>query len=81
MGVVTRVYDDPLAKALETAREIAARNPDAIRANKRLLNAAPYRSAQEGLMEESLEQQRIIGTPNQVEAVMSEMENRPANFS
>lgn len=81
MGLVTRVVDDPVAKAMETAREIAGRNPDAIRASKRLLNAAPYLSAQEGLMEESLEQQRIIGTPNQVEAVMAEMEKRPAKFS
>jgi enoyl-CoA hydratase/carnithine racemase len=80
MGLVTRVCDDPVADALETARQIAGRNPDAIRADKRLLNAAPYLSAQEGLMEESLEQQRIIGTPNQVEAVMAEMEKRPANF-
>jgi enoyl-CoA hydratase/carnithine racemase len=81
MGVVTRVCDDPVSEAMETARQIAARNPDAIRADKRLLNAAPYLSAQQGLIEESLEQQRIIGTPNQVEAVMSEMEKRPANFS
>ena len=81
MGLVTRVCDDPLAEALETARQIAGRNPDAIRADKRLMNNAPYLSAQEGLLEESLEQDRIIGMPNQVEAVTAEFEKRPAKFS
>jgi enoyl-CoA hydratase/carnithine racemase len=81
LGIVTRVSEDPLADAMETARQIAGRNPDAIRADKRLLNCAPYLSAEEGLVEESREQQRIIGTPNQVEAVMAEMEKRPAEFS
>ncbi|WP_421027275.1 hypothetical protein [Paraburkholderia sp. A1RO-5L] len=32
--------DDPLALALTTAREIAQRSPDAIRAAKRLLQVA-----------------------------------------
>src|SRR5204863_993386 len=39
MGFVTRVVDDPRAAALEIAKEIAAKSPDAIRADKRLLNA------------------------------------------
>lgn len=81
LGLVTRVCDDPLADAMEAAQQIAGRNPDAIRADKRLLNCAPYLSAEEGLVEESREQMRIIGTPNQVEAVMAEMEKRPANFN
>jgi enoyl-CoA hydratase/carnithine racemase len=38
-GLATRICDDPRATALEAAREIAAKNPDAIRANKRMLNA------------------------------------------
>ena len=80
MGIVTRVCDDPLAQAMETAQQIAGRNPDAIRADKRLFNAAPYLSAADGLMAESVEQARLIGSPNQVEAVMAEMEKRPANF-
>src|SRR3954449_11270166 len=32
LGVVTRVADDPLAAAMELAREIAGRSPDAMRA-------------------------------------------------
>jgi enoyl-CoA hydratase/carnithine racemase len=79
-GFVTRVVDDPLALARQTAREIARRNPDAIRGNKRLFNAAHYLSAEAGLLMESEEQDRIIGTPNQVEAVMSELEKRTPGF-
>ena len=79
-GLVTRVCEDPLADALETARYIATRNPDAIRANKRIFNEANYLSAADGLMMESVEQDAIIGTQNQIEAVMAEMEKRPANF-
>jgi enoyl-CoA hydratase/carnithine racemase len=80
-GFVTRVVDDPLALALETAAEIASRNPGAQRANKRLLNAAHQLTDAEGLLMESEEQDGIIGAPNQIEAVMSELEKRPANYS
>ncbi|MEE4143582.1 MAG: crotonase/enoyl-CoA hydratase family protein [Halieaceae bacterium] len=79
-GFVTRVAQDPLALALDTAREIASRNPDAMRASKRLFNAAHDLTPAEGLLMESREQDRIIGMPNQVEAVMAELEKRPAVF-
>ncbi len=79
-GFVTRIAEDPRALALATAGEIAARNPDAMRANKRLFNTAHDLSPAEGLLMESREQDRIIGTPNQMEAVMAELEKRPAVF-
>ncbi len=80
-GFATRVVDDPRALALETAHEIAGRNPDAIRANKRIFNAAPYVDAGAGLLAESVEQDDIIGSANQIEAIMSTMEKRPGKFS
>ncbi len=79
-GFVTRVVEDPLALALATAHEIAARNPQAQRANKRLFNAAHALSCEEGLLMESVEQDAIIGGPNQIEAVMAELEKRRAQF-
>lgn len=79
-GFVTRVCEDPLADALETARYIATRNPDAIRAGKQLLNEANYLQADEGLMLESKLQDAILGSPNQAEAIMAETEQRPAKF-
>jgi enoyl-CoA hydratase/carnithine racemase len=81
LGLVTRICEDPLAAALETAQQIANRNPDAIRASKRLLNEANVISPAEGLLMESVEQDAIIGTPNQIEAVMAEMEKRSPNFA
>jgi enoyl-CoA hydratase/carnithine racemase len=79
-GFVTRVVADPRAAAFETAREIAAKSPDAIRAAKRLLNLAVATDAKNGLIAESVEQQKLIGSPNQVEAVMSNLQKRAANY-
>ncbi len=81
LGLVTRVCEDPLSEAMALATEIAGRNPDAIRANKRLFNQAPYQGLEDGLIAESVEQDAIIGQPNQVEAVMSALEGRPAKFA
>jgi enoyl-CoA hydratase/carnithine racemase len=79
-GFVTRVVDDPRALALETAKDIASKSPDAIRADKRILNDAVTIDAAAGLMAESVEQQRLIGSPNQLEAVMSNLQKRAANY-
>ena len=73
LGIVTRVVADPRAAALETAREIAAKSPDAIRAAKRLLNDAVAVDAATGLMQESVEQQKLIGSPNQLEAIAANL--------
>ena len=80
LGFVTRVCEDPLSEALATARYIASRNPDAIRADKQLLNEALYLDPADGLLRESQLQDAIIGQPNQIEAVMAEMEGRAAKF-
>lgn len=80
IGLATRLADDPLAAARELAREIAGRNPDAIRAGKRLLNGASPVDAKAVLLAESHEQQRLIGSPNQVEAVRAGLEQRPPVF-
>jgi len=80
-GFVTRVTADPYASAMETAREIAGKNPHAIRAAKRLLNLAVVTDVQTGLEAESVEQFALIGSPNQVEAVKAQMEKRAPNFA
>ncbi|MFT6436442.1 MAG: enoyl-CoA hydratase/carnithine racemase [Candidatus Azotimanducaceae bacterium] len=80
LGLVTRICDNPIEEALKVAADIAARNPAAIQAAKRILNNAPYESAAETLLAESIEQDNIMGTPNQVEAVMANLENRAPNF-
>ena len=79
-GFVTRVVADPRAAAFETAKEIASKSPDAIRAAKRILNHAVAVDAATGLMAESVEQQKLIGSPNQLEAVMSNLQKRAARY-
>ena len=79
-GFATRVTEDPHAVAMATAREIAARSPSAVRAAKRLLNAAPVCDVASGLLAESMEQDLLIGRPDQQEAVRANAEKRPPVF-
>ena len=79
-GFVTRIVPDPCALALETAREIAGRSPDAVRGAKRLLNAAVVTDPAAGLLQESFEQDKLIGSANQVEAIKANLEKRAPNF-
>jgi enoyl-CoA hydratase/carnithine racemase len=81
MGLATRVCADPRAEALAFAREVAGRNPHAVRAAKRLLNLAQRADQAEILLEESREQSALIGSPNQVEAVMANMQKREPTFA
>ena len=80
IGLATRATQDPLADARAMARLIAGNSPDAIRGVKRLLNAASPVDAARVLLSEAVEQQRLIGSANQREAVQAAMENRAAVF-
>jgi enoyl-CoA hydratase/carnithine racemase len=79
-GLATRICDDPRATALEVAREIAGKSPDAIRAAKRLLNNLSVDPGP-ALLAESVEQQKLIGSANQTEAVRSNLEKRASKFA
>jgi enoyl-CoA hydratase/carnithine racemase len=81
IGLATRLSQDPLVEALQLAAEIAAKSPDAIRAGKRLLNAAASLDAAALLLRESVEQKALIGSPNQAEAVRANMEKRVPTFA
>lgn len=81
MGFATRVCEDPRAEALAYAHEVAAKNPHAIRAGKRLLNLAAEADQHEILLEESREQAALIGSPNQVEAARAGLEKRAPKFT
>ena len=73
LGLATWAGADPLAHAREMARNIARSNPDAIRAAKRLCNRCPDADAAALLASESSEQERLLGSPNQIEAVRAEL--------
>jgi len=79
-GFITNIVDDPIAHAMQVAREIADKNPHAIRAAKRIIDTANYQTAEQGLLMESQEQDKLMGTPNQIEAIMAELQKRPPDF-
>jgi len=78
-GLATRVCDDPRAAALEMARDIAGKSPDAIRAAKRLLSKLSVDPGP-ALLAESVEQQKLIGSANQLESVRANIDKRAPRF-
>jgi enoyl-CoA hydratase/carnithine racemase len=80
LGLATRACDDPLAEALSMARLIASRSPDAVRAGKRLLNAALPVGVSPVLRAESVEQQALIGGTQQLEAIRAALAGRDPVF-
>lgn len=81
LGLATKVANDPVATALEMAREMCNRSPDALRAGKRLLDASVVLDYQAGLELEEELQVGLIGSPNQVEAVKANFEKRLPDFA
>jgi enoyl-CoA hydratase/carnithine racemase len=81
MGLATQLSDAPLDTALAMARDIASRNPDAIRASKALVAAAYSGNQATRLQRESDAQIAIMERPNQREAVRAQLERRTAQFA
>lgn len=81
LGVVTRISETPLEDAMQIAREIAERSPDAVRGAKELINRLSNAGAAEHFAAERKIIHSLIGKANQVEAVTSNFEKRPANFA
>ena len=80
LGLATRTSNGPLEEARRLALQIASSSPDAIRAAKRLLNRASPVDVKKVLAAEAEEQQRLIGSANQREAVAAGFEKRPPRF-
>jgi enoyl-CoA hydratase/carnithine racemase len=81
LGIATRLSDNPYDDAMAMAAEIAGRSPGAVRGAKDLFN----RISSDGAAAQFAAERAIIGSqigqPNQVEAVMSGLENRPAVYA
>src|SRR4030081_2738263 len=77
--LATRICDAPPAAALAAAREIASKSPDAIRAAKRMLNNLAVDPGP-ALSAESVEQMKLMGGANQLEAVRANIEKRAPRF-
>jgi enoyl-CoA hydratase/carnithine racemase len=80
LGLATKLSDTPYDDAMAMAAEIAGRSPDAVRGAKQLINGLLHEQAESQFAEERRIIGSLIGKPNQVEAVMSNFEKRPANF-
>jgi enoyl-CoA hydratase/carnithine racemase len=81
LGLVTRTDEDPLSAALALADEIAQKSPDAVRAAKRLYDEAwESNDAAAALALESKLQTGLIGSPNQIAAVVAGMSGEPPVF-
>jgi enoyl-CoA hydratase/carnithine racemase len=80
LGLVTALHEDPLQASRDTARLIAARSPDAIRAMKQMFNGRRDLDAAQSLALEARLQSRVIGRPNQLEAVRANVEGREPQF-
>ena len=81
LGLATFVDENPHARAMAIASEIANRNPDAMREAKALFNEYADLDEDAILMAESVRQTRVIRTPNQIEAVMAGMQKRVGVFT
>jgi enoyl-CoA hydratase/carnithine racemase len=82
LGLITRIAADPLSAALALAGEIALKSPDAVRAAKRLYNETWTSSdPAAALARESVLQTGLIGTPNQIAAVVAGMSGERPVFA
>lgn len=79
-GIVTAIEDEPLAAARRMARGICGKSPDAIRGIKCLVNETWQRSEKDALALEAQLQLRVLGAPNQAEAVRANLEKREPDF-
>ena len=80
LGMTTRTDPAPLSAALHLAADVAARNPDAVRWAKRLLDSAGRIDLAAQLRAEQAAIAELAGSPNQAEAVHAALEQRQARF-
>ena len=80
LHLATRATENPHAAAMDLAREIAGRSPDAVQRCKSLWNRASYTTVTEGLAMEAELQKQLIGGVNQQEAVLATIQKRQPVF-
>lgn len=80
LGLITRISDDPLKEAQDLAKEIVNKSPHAVAACKQLLEEAWHSSPADGLKLEEKLQRSLIGSPNNIEAVVANFEKRPPKY-
>jgi enoyl-CoA hydratase/carnithine racemase len=79
-GLATEVSDDPVGRATELAAHLAQLNPAAVRAVKAVVDDAIGLDSAAGLALEAQRSSALLGSPDQVEAVMARLEGRTPDF-
>lgn len=79
-GLITEVADDPLARAMALAEELAQKSPSALRAAKALIGYAETHDPEAVLLEESRVQATLLGKPDQMEVVAATFQKRAPVF-
>jgi enoyl-CoA hydratase/carnithine racemase len=79
-GIATKLSDTPYDDAMQLADEIAGLSPDAVRGAKKLLNGLLNQGAAEQFAAERSIIGSLIGSPNQIESVMSGLQKRPPKY-
>ena len=80
VGLATRLDDDPVAAAHALAAEIASLSPDATRRGKALLERAWGLPEAESLALEEQLQSELLGSANQMRAVVAGMNGEPGDY-
>lgn len=80
LGLATKLSDNPYDDAHALAKEIAGRSPDAVRGAKGLINGLLHEKAAAQFAAERSVIGGLVGGKNQIEAVLSNFEKRPAEF-
>ena len=73
--------DEPYERGIELAKDFANKSPQALRAAKNLYKKAWEEINEDNLKLEALLQTQLIGSPNQMEAVLANIEKRTPNFN
>ena len=81
LGLITICTENPFEKGLKLAEELSFKSPDALRAAKTLYRKAWRKANTDYLQLEALLQTQLIGSSNQMEAVLANIEKRKPNFS
>ncbi len=81
IGLVTSIADNPLEAARTLASQIASKSPGATSRAKQLMRESANMTSAEGLAMEAQLQSELVGTANQMEAAMANLEKRPAKFA
>lgn len=79
-GFATHLSDTPHEDAMTLAAEIASKSPDSVQTAKRLYNGLQGKSDAEALLAESIAQDSLIGSKNQIESVMAGLQKRAGVF-